>query len=383
MLDSLRIRIALKVISSKLPIGVATKYNVPVMLKKIISYVVLVFILTCCTLSSNEYSKKEDDIDVFKSKDLVLSSSRLNSNIDIVFFEDKTAFQKSFLEGIKNGFFILREGQKRNSQINFIDFSKGKFFDCSKILTKTKKIIFLNSNLVDVLNNCNLKNNNNILVIVGLKEKVKLNLNFIDPFYDYVDYLYSSDPEILREESVVLTDRELKAENYFLIEKQSNIENRISNLFEINKSSNRKRELERITQNRIYQTPRFRKDVKKIIINTKEVTAERIIPAINFNLIFEPEIYVLPGQLDLWRFSKKEFNSNLKGLEHPIFLNNNFLFDDEFSKKQIQEKLFYALGFDSLLFLGRGISTRFNGLLGEYTKDENRIFITPEKIGFQ
>ena len=383
MLDSLRIRIALKVISSKLPIGVATKYNVPVMLKKIISYVVLVFILTCCTLSSNEYSKKEDDIDEFKSKDLVLSSSRLNSNIDIVFFEDKTAFQKSFLEGIKNGFFILREGQKRNSQINFIDFSKGKFFDCSKILTKTKKIIFLNSNLVDVLNNCNLKNNNNILVIVGLKEKVKLNLNFIDPFYDYVDYLYSSDPEILREESVVLTDRELKAENYFLIEKQSNIENRISNLFEINKSSNRKRELERITQNRIYQTPRFRKDVKKIIINTKEVSAERIIPAINFNLIFEPEIYILPGQLDLWRFSKKEFNSNLKGLEHPIFLNDNFLFDDEFSKKQIQEKLFYALGFDSLLFLGRGINARFNGLLGEYTKDDNRIFITPEKIGFQ
>ena len=383
MLDSLRIRIALKVISSKLPIGVATKYNVPVMLKKIISYVVLVFILTCCTLSSNEYSKKEDDIDEFKSKDLVLSSSRLNSNIDIVFFEDKTAFQKSFLEGIKNGFFILREGQKRNSQINFIDFSKGKFFDCSKILTKTKKIIFLNSNLVDVLNNCNLKNNNNILVIVGLKEKVKLNLNFIDPFYDYVDYLYSSDPEILREESVVLTDRELKAENYFLIEKQSNIENRISNLFEINKSSNRKRELERITQNRIYQTPRFRKDVKKIIINTKEVTAERIIPAINFNLIFEPEIYILPGQLDLWRFSKKEFNSNLKGLEHPILLNNSFLFGEEFSKKQIQEKLFYALGFDSLLFLGRGINTRFNGLLGEYTKDENRIFITPEKIGFQ
>ena len=383
MLDSLSIRIALKVISSKLPIGVATKYNVPVMLKKIISYVVLVFILTCCTLSSNEYSKKEDDIDEFKSKDLVLSSSRLNSNIDIVFFEDKTAFQKSFLEGIKNGFFTLREGQKRNSQINFIDFSKEKSFDCSNILTKTKKIIFLNSNLVDILNSCNLKNNNNILVIVGLKEKVKLNLNFIDPFYDYVDYLYSSDPEILREESVVLTDRELKAENYFLIEKQSNIENRISNLFEINKSSNRKRELERITQNRIYQTPRFRKDVKKIIINTKEVSAERIIPAINFNLIFEPEIYILPGQLDLWRFSKKEFNSNLKGLEHPIFLNNNFLFDDEFSKKQIQEKLFYALGFDSLLFLGRGINTRYKGLLGEYAKDENRIFITPEKIGFQ
>ena len=319
---------------------------------------------------------------MFKSKDLVLSSSRLNSNIDIIFYEDKNAIQISFLEGIKNGYFILNEGQKRNASINFIDFSKEKSFDCSKLSNKTKKIIYLNSILVDVLNECNLKNNNNILVVIGLKEKVKLHLNFIDPFYDYIGYLYNSNPNILPEESVVLTDGELKAENYFLIEKKSNIENKISNLFEINKSSARKRELERITQNRIYQTPRFRKDVKKIIIDTKEISAERIIPAINFNLIFEPEVYTLPGQLDLWRFSKKEFNSNLKGLEYPILLNNNFLFEKEFSKKQIQEKLFYALGFDLLLFFGRGINSKFNGLLGEYSKEENRIFIKPEKIGF-
>ena len=352
------------------------------MLKKVVSQVVLVSILTCCTLSSNEYSQKEGDVDEFQSKDLVISSSRLNSDIDIIFFEDKNAFQKSFLEGIKNGYFILRERQKRNAAINFIDISKEKSSVCSKISTKTKKLIYLNSDMVDILNNCNLKNNNNILVVLGLKEKVKLNLNFIDPFFDYVDYLYSSDTEILSEESIVLTDKKLKAENYFLIKKKSNIEKEISDLFEINKSSNRKRELERITQNRIYHTPRFRKDLKKIVIDTKEITAERIIPAINFNLIFEPEIYILPGQLDLWRFSKKEFNSNLKGLEHPILLNNNFLFDDEFSKKQIQEKLFFALGFDSILFFGKGLSSKFNGLLGEYSRVQNRIFIKPEKIGF-
>ena len=286
------------------------------------------------------------------------------------------------MEGVKNGFFILKERQKRNSEINFIDFSKEKSFGCSKISTKTKKLIYLNSNLVELLKSCNLKNSNNILVIIGLKEKVKLNLNFIDPFYDYADYLFNSDPEILPEESVVLTDGKLKTENYFLIEKKTNIEKRISELFEINNSANRKRELERITQNRIYQTPRFRKDVKKIIIDTKEVSAERIIPAINFNLIFEPEIYILPGQLDLWRFSKKEFNANLKGLEHPVLLNDNFLFDDEFSNKQIQEKIFYALGFDSLWFFGRGMNSRFNGLLGEYSKNSNRIFIKPEKIDF-
>ena len=140
MLDSLRILIALKVISSKLPIGVATKYNVPDMLKKIISYIVLVFILTCCTLTSNEYSKEDGkDIQAFKSKNLVLSSSRLNSNIDIIFFDDKNILQKSFKEGIKNGYFTLRERQKRNAAINFIDFSKDKLFDCSYLTTRTKK----------------------------------------------------------------------------------------------------------------------------------------------------------------------------------------------------------------------------------------------------
>jgi len=307
----------------------------------------------------------------------------LNSNIDVIFFEDKNINQKSFLEGIKNSYFVLKERQKKNATINFIDFSKEKVFDCSKLLTKTKKLIFLNNNLVDILDSCNLRNNKNILVILGLEKKVKLNLNYINPFYDYTDYLFTSDLEILSKESVILIDRKLKKENYFYIDKKSNIEKEISNLFEINKSSSRKRELQRITQKRIYQTPRFRKDLKRIIIDTKEVSADRIIPAINFNLIFEPEVYTLPGQLDLWRFSKKEFDSNLKSLEFPILLNKNFLFDDEFSKKQIQEKLFYALGFDSLLFFGRGLNSKFNGLLGRYSKKDNLIFIKPEKIEFK
>ena len=65
-----------------------------------------------------------------------------------------------------------------------------------------------------------------------------------------------------------------------------------------------------------------------------------------------------------------------------LFGKEGVLFEKEFSKKQIQEKLFYALGFDLLLFFGRGINSKFNGLLGEYSKEENRIFIKPEKIGF-
>tara|TARA_B100000900_G_scaffold335616_1_gene297191 strand:- start:3422 stop:4555 length:1134 start_codon:yes stop_codon:yes gene_type:complete len=373
---------ALKVISSRLPIGVATKYNVPDMFKKLIFYKVLVFILTCCTLTGNVNQEKDDGVYQFKSKNLVISSSRLNSNIDIIYFNKKDAFQNSFLEGIKNGYFFLKESQKRNASLNFVDFSKEKSPKCSKLLTKAKKLIYLNSELQKILTNCNLKNSNSILVISALEDKFQLDLNFINPFSSYRDYLFSSDKEVLKEESVVLTDNRSYGKNFFLIKNKSNIEKDISELFEINKSSLRRKELERITQNKIYQSPRFRKDIKQIIIDTNEVKAERIIPAIKFNLIFEPQVYVLPRQLDFWRVSKKEIASNVKGLEHPILLNKNFLFDENFSKKEIEEKLFYSLGFDSLLYFGKGLNNKFNGLLGQYSKEGNKIFIKPEKIDF-
>ena len=69
-------------------------------------------------------------------------------------------------------------------------------------------------------------------------------------------------------------------------------------------------------------------------------------------------------------------------MEHPILLNNDFLFDEVFSKKQINEKVFYSLGFDSLMYLGKGLNTKYKGLLGEYTKQGKKVFIQPEKIGF-
>ena len=379
--ESLRIFIALKVISSKLPIGVATKYNVPDMSKKFILFIALGLILTCCTLSSNEF-QKEDGLEELDNQNLLLSSSKLRTDLDIIFFEKKDILQKHFLDGIQSSYFFLKENQKRNISLNFIDYSKIENSKCKALKSKTKKIFFLNDELFEILKNCNIKNNNNVLVIYSIKEGFDLDLNFINPFYSYLDYLFSLDNEIILEESIVLTDKILPKINSYLISRNSNIEKEISNLFEINSSSERKRELERITQNRIYQTPRFRKDLKNIIIDTEEVTAERIIPAIRFNLIFEPTVYVLPQQLDFWRFSKKDLSSNVKVLEHPILLNNDFLFDEVFSKKQINEKVFYSLGFDSLMYLGKGLNTKYKGLLGEYTKQGKKVFIQPEKIGF-
>jgi len=72
----------------------------------------------------------------------------------------------------------------------------------------------------------------------------------------------------------------------------------------------------------------------------------------------------------------------LKGFEHPILLQKDFLIDENFKNKLLIEKVFFSLGFDSILFFSRGISRKFKGLLGEYTKNGSQIFIEPEKIGF-
>ena len=53
-----------------------------------------------------------------------------------------------------------------------------------------------------------------------------------------------------------------------------------------------------------------------------------------------------------------------------------------FKNKLLIEKVFYSLGFDSILFFSRGIGRKFKGLLGEYTKNGSQIFIEPKKIGF-
>ena len=153
-------------------------------------------------------------------------------------------------------------------------------------------------------------------------------------------------------------------------------------LFEINNSSKRKTDLERITQDKIFLTPRYRKDIKKIIIDTEKISAERIFAALKFNLIFDPQIYILPRQLDVWKISNKEIFRNLKGFEHPILLQKGFMFGENFESKPLIDKIFYSLGFDSILFFSRGINRKYNGLLGEYTKNNTQIFIEPERIDF-
>ena len=306
----------------------------------------------------------------------------MNSDINVYFFGSKDELQKSFLDGVLEGYFYLNKSQKRNVSLSFIDLEEIDNFECKSIQTKTKKIIYLEKKFLKKIKKCEIKKNNNILFIKANDETLELDFNYLDPFYSYVEYLFNLNLDLLPEETIIFSDKKLFNKQQFFIDEDSNIEKEISTFFEINKSADRKRDLEQITQKRIYNIPRFREDIKNIIIDLKSVKAERIIPALKFNLIFKPQIYVLPKQIDFWKTPTSEITSNLMGLEYPILLNNNFVLDEDFSAKKIEEKVFYALGFDSLLYLGKGLNSKFKGLLGEYLQDDNKVFIKPERIGF-
>ena len=304
------------------------------------------------------------------------------NKMDIIYHERSDALKDEFLYGIKSAYFFLKENQKRNSSLNFVSFSDEKDFSCSIIKSNNKKIIYLDEKTNEILRKCDLKNSNNILLINSLKNEIEKNVNFIDPYFSYLEYLFTYESFVDDQELIVITDKETKTEKAFFLDKESNIEKEISMLFEINNSSKRKTDLERITQDKIFLTPRYRKDIKKIIIDTEKISAERIFAALKFNLIFDPQIYILPRQLDVWKISNKEIFRNLKGFEHPILLQKGFMFGENFESKPLIDKIFYSLGFDSILFFSRGINRKYNGLLGEYTKNNTQIFIEPERIDF-
>lgn len=325
---------------------------------------------------------EKQEFEELKFKNLSISSTNLSNNMEIIYYESKDTLKEEFLYGIKSAYFFLTEKQKKNSSLNFVSISDEDNFSCSILKSNNKKIIYLDEKINEILINCDLKNSNNILLINVLKNGIKKNLNFIDPYFSYLEYLFTYESLIKDQEFIVITDKGTTTQKSFFLNKGSNIEREISMLFEINNSSKRKTDLEKITQNKIYLTPRYRKDIKNIVIDTEKISAERIVAALKFNLVFDPQIYILPRQLDVWRISDKEIFKNLKGFEHPILLQKDFIIDENFKNKLLIEKVFYSLGFDSILFFSRGIGRKFKGLLGEYTKNGSQIFIEPEKIGF-
>ena len=316
----------------------------------------------------------------FENEKIKISTSNLSGNTDVIFYKNNQNLQKYFLQGVQSGFFYINANKKRNAKVNFIDFSQTEILSCEIFLSNTKKIIFVEDELFEIIRKCELTNTKNIVLINSSQKKINGKLNIINPYQSYLDYLMSIDLNILPKETILITDKKIKSTMSYQITGKNNIEKDISNLFEINKSSNRKKDLERITQRKIYQTPRFRNDIKNIIVDTENIKIKRIIPAFEFNLIFEPQLYVLPRQLDLWKNEERQ-KLNIKGLEHPVLFKKNEIFNEGFSRLNINEKLFFSLGFDSLLLVGKSLNYRFQGMMGTYLKKNNKIFIQPEKIG--
>ena len=198
---------------------------------------------------------EKQEFEELKIKNLSISSANLSNNMEIIYYESKDTLKKEFLYGIKSAYFFLTEKQKKNSSLNFVSISEEDNFSCSILKSNNKKIIYLDEKINEILKSCDLKNSNNILLINVLKNGIKRNLNFIDPYFSYLEYLFTYESLIVDQEFIVITDKETKTQKSFFLNKGSNIEREISMLFEINNSSKRKTDLEKITQNKIYLTP--------------------------------------------------------------------------------------------------------------------------------
>ena len=192
---------------------------------------------------------EKQEFEELKIKNLSISSANLSNNMEIIYYENKDTLKEEFLYGIKSAYFFLTEKQKKNSSLNFVSISDEDNFSCSILKSNNKKIIYLDEKINEILKSCDLKNSNNILLINVLKNGIKKNLNFIDPYFSYLEYLFTYESLIVDQEFIVITDKETKTQKSFFLNKGSNIEREISMLFEINNSSKRKTELEKITQN--------------------------------------------------------------------------------------------------------------------------------------
>ena len=55
------------------------------------------FILTCCSVSSNEYQTEKQEFEELEFKNLSISSTNLSNNMEIIYYESKDTLKDEFL----------------------------------------------------------------------------------------------------------------------------------------------------------------------------------------------------------------------------------------------------------------------------------------------
>ena len=333
--------------------------------KKFYFLTISVFLFHCSmNMEDKVLLDKEQIIDSNFSQSFVENFNRnrnFSSSYNIFFSEEiDEKLISSFIKGIEFGFFSNQNSMK--SKISFFAFNEES--DCSTIKARGFNLV-----LVSDLNSKFYKKCKRRLTRNSLFTSIE-----VDNEIEFIQ---------IDEKSLLITGRNRNLENnkrVLSLNDSSDYEQKIADYFEINLSNERVRSLRNVLKEKINFSPRKRKDINKIYIDSSPNETKRIIPAIRYNLIFDAEILTHPKSIDVWNseLSLSELNQ-VEGFEYPVLLNRINIFEKIFPDLDVNEIIAFSAGFD-IFFFGtniRGRSSNFFGLLGKYKINENFLYSEP------
>ena len=369
--------------------------------KKILFISAVLLILSCCTTTSNSriinFYGDDNPNDISKKLLRSISASSQTKDFHLIYFDDDTNKTNIFLEGARTSFFFQKSLEKNRREISFKEII---FEDlCKEVTNSTSYKIIVFPTTPDLLNaNC-LNNYDSNLLLVYLEEKkdvfsgnfISLNdQNFfeelvLNDLFANEDYLFiTKNINEIEKLRFTLKGKEIKynRDNFLLIEDSKNFEDEIASAFDLKNSEKRGNDLQKTIGQDLKFISRSRKDISKVFLSSSSDTANRIIPAFKYNLLFDLEIYNLPNHFDVWKETSSMSDlEGTYGLEFPILVNRINLGNKNFFSYSPESKINYSLGFDLINFINRG--NNYFGLLGAYYYSKNQIKIQPVNVSFE
>lgn len=369
--------------------------------KKILFISAVLLILSCCATTSNSriinFYGDDNPNDISKKLLKSISASSQTKDFHLIYFDDDTNKTNIFLEGARTSFFFQKSLEKNRREISFKEII---FEDlCKEVTNSTSYKIIVFPTTPDLLNaNC-LNNYDSNLLLVYLEEKkdvfsgnfISLNdQNFfeglvLNDLFANEDYLFiTKNINEIEKLRFALKGKEIKynPDNFLLIEDSKNFEDEIASAFDLKNSEKRGNDLQKTIGQDLKFISRSRKDISKVFLSSSSDTANRIIPAFKYNLLFDLEIYNLPNHFDVWKETSSMSDlEGTYGLEFPILVNRINLGNKNFFSYSPESKINYSLGFDLINFINHG--NNYFGLLGAYYYSKNQIKIQPINVSFE
>ena len=367
---------------------------------KIFIYILIVTTLFSCASNVNKeyeefnYNLPSNTITekIFKE----IKSISMKKNIEIIYEKNFNEKESIFIQGFFANFYLNNKYSRISKKILLVDLAD-KIKSCKNTKANNIRIVLNNNVYEKLIKNCTTEKLNTYLVdlernnVPISKSTIKIALKD-QAFFDNENilniikknkFIYISS-EIEEIEKFIKFAKEndfsINKENLIFLKNNDDFELFIAEVFGIQDSSRRNKDLERILNQDLKFISRKRNDIESIILSSNSESSNRLLPALKFNLLMNLEVFNMPNHYDSWNSSSSTTDLDLStGLEFPILINKLNFGDKSFSSLSSNEKLVYSLGFDMLGFLN---DQDYFGFLGQYSMKNNEVNFNPISISF-